>query len=428
LNDVDSGSLLSVLLFLIALSAFFSSAETSLMALNRYRLKHLLKKNHRGAKRAAQLLERPDRLLGIILIGNNLVNTFATILATLLAQRYYGDNGVLLAGIGLTLVILIFAEITPKTLAAVYSEKIAFPASFVLRPLLRLFYPAVWLVNTISNGLLYLFRVNPIKNNGDDHLSADELRTVVRESSKLISPRYRSMLLNILDLDGITAEDIMIPRGEMVGIDINKDLDILLKEISQSGFTRLPVYNNDINNVIGILHVKRLLHFMREGKMPEDKSCITDHMRPAYFVPEGTPLNIQLLHFQKEKRRMAIVVDEYGDVQGLVTLEDILEEIVGEFTTHIEDDIDEIHRQPDGSVLIDCTVTVREINRNLQWQLPTDGPKTLNGLITEKLGSIPTYNVCFEIGNYYFETMEIADNRVKTVRGFEQNKTRPLFH
>jgi len=427
LDGIESSTLFGVLFLLIILSGFFSSSETSLMALNRYRLKHLINKNHRGAKRAARLLERPDRLLGIILIGNNLVNSFAVILTTLLAQRYFGDTGVFMMGILLTLVLLIFSEITPKTIAANYSEAIAFPASLILYPLLRIFYPVVWLVNSVSNALLHLMNLNPQKTS-DDHLTHDELRTVVRESGKLISPRYRSMLLNILDLDGITVEDIMIPRGDIVGLDLGKDLDTLLAEVSQGGFTRLPVYNEDINNIVGILHVKQLLQFLKSGEMPADKSCITENMQPPYFVPESTPLNIQLINFQKDKHRIAIVVDEYGEVQGIVTLEGILEEIVGEFTTHVEDDIDEIKRQADGSVVIDCSVTIRDVNRTLHWELSTDGPKTLNGLITEKLGTIPDYAVCFEIGDYYFETTEIGDSRVKTVKAFEKSKTLSLFH
>lgn len=426
MDGIESSTLFGVLCLLIVLSAFFSSAETSLMALNRYRLKHLINKNHRGAIRAAHLLERPDRLLGIILIGNNLVNSFAIILGTLLAQRYFGDTGVFMMGILLTLALLIFSEIAPKTIAANYSESIAFPASFILYPLLRIFYPAVWLVNTVSNALLRLMRLNPQKVS-DDHLTHDELRTVVRESGKLISPRYRSMLLNILDLDGITVEDIMIPRGDIFGLDLSKDLDSLLLAISQGGFTRLPVYNENINNIVGILHVKQLLQFMKSGEMPVDRSFITENMQLPYFVPESTPLNIQLINFQKEKHRIAIVVDEYGEVQGIVTLEDILEEIVGEFTTHIEDDIDEVKRHADGSITIDCAATVREINRTLHWQLPTDGPKTLNGLITEKLGALPDHALCFEIGDYCFETVDIGDSRVNSVKAFERSKTLSLF-
>jgi len=426
LDSIESSTLLGVLFLLVILSGFFSSSETSLMALNRYRLKHLINKNHRGAKRAARLLERPDQLLSVILIGNNLVNTFLTIIATILTQRYFGNAGVALVGLAVTAVILIFGEVTPKTFAALHPESVAFPISIILLPLIKITYPFAWFVNAFSNALLRMFRINP-QNKKEDHLTHDELRTIVRESGKLISPRYRSMLLNILDLEGITVEDIMIPRGDIVGLDLGKDLDILLAEVSQGSFTRLPVYNEDINNIVGILHVKQLLQFMKSGEMPTDKSCITENMQAPYFVPESTPLNIQLINFQKDKHRIAIVVDEYGEVQGIVTLEDILEEIVGEFTTHIEDDIDEIKRQADGSVIIDCAATIRDINRALHWELPIDGPKTLNGLITEKLGTIPDSAICFEIGNYCFETIEIDDSRIKTVKAFERSKTLSLF-
>ena len=262
----------------------------------------------------------------------------------------------------------------------------------------------------------------------DDHLTPDELRTVVRESGNLISPRYRSMLLNILDLDGMTVEDVMIPRTDIIGLDLTRELDELLHDIGSGEFTRLPVFNDDINNIIGILHVKKILHLMRGEQMPDSKACITDNMEEAYFVPISTPLNIQLMNFQKQKQRMAVVVDEYGDVQGLVTLEDILEEIVGEFTTNIDSDDAEIEKQADGSVILDCSAAIRDINRQLHWQLPIDGPKTLNGLITDYLGTIPQHSVCFALGNYCFETIEIDENRIVSVRAFERNKTISLFH
>ncbi len=426
MNDVPLGWLFSILALLILLSGFFSSSETSMMSLNRYRLRHLSKKNHKGAQRSSNLLERPDRLIGVILIGNNLVNIFATIIFTLIAQRLFGDAGLFAAGLILTLIILIFAEITPKTMAALYPEKVAFPASFILVPLLKLLYPLVWLANAISNGLLKMFRINPEKSN-DDLLTPEELRTVVRESGQLISPRYRNMLVNILDLEDMTVEDIMIPRNEIEGLDINKDLDELMKQIGRAEYTRLPVYDDDINNIIGLLHMKKVTRFMKDGQLPTDKTCITDNMRDAYFIPESTPLNIQLLNFQKEKRRIGIVVDEYGDVQGLVTLEDILEEIVGEFTTNMTDDSEDIKRYADGTVLIDCSANIRDINRLLRWNLATDGPKTLNGLITEHLGSIPDHTTGFSIGDYCFETVEVMDNKIKNVKAFERNKTQSLF-
>jgi len=398
-----------------------------MMALNRYRLRHLINKNHRGAKRASKLLERPDQLLSVILIGNNLAITFITIVATILTQHYFGNTEVFIVGIVVTVVLLIFGEVTPKTLAALHPEAIAYPSSFVLLPLLRIFYPIVWFINAFSNGLLHLVGVNPRKTK-EEHLTPDELRTVVRESGKFISPRYRSMLLNILDLDGMTVEDIMIPRNEITGLNLNKDIATLLKEIGRSEFTHMPVYSEDINNIIGILHMKKVMGFMKNGKLPTDKTCITDNMAQAYFVPESTPLNIQLQNFQKEKRRIGVVVDEYGDVQGLVTLEDILEEIVGEFTTNIDENIEEISRQPDGSVLIDCSANLRDINRTLHWNLPIKGPKTLNGLVIDHLGDIPDNTVCFKIGDYCFETVQVSDNRVQSVKAFEQHKTKSLFH
>jgi Mg2+/Co2+ transporter CorB len=427
LDTIQPGTLLLVLALLILLSAFFSATETSMMALNRYRLRHLINKHHRGALRASRLLEKPDKLLGILLLGNTVVNILASSLATLLAFRLYGDTGVAVATFLLVFVLLIFAEIMPKTVAALYPETIAFPASLILIPLLKIFYPVLWIINGLSNGLLRLLRVNPHKQ-GDTHLTPDELRTVVRESGKLISPRYRSMLLNILDLDGMTVEDIMIPRNEIVGLNLDKDMPALMEEISRSEFTRLPVYSEDVNNIVGILHMKKVIGFMKPGQFPTEKSSITDNMLPPYFVPESTPLNIQLQNFQKEKRRVGVVVDEYGDVQGLVTLEDILEEIVGEFTTNTEEDIETIERQPNGSVIIDCSASLREINRALHWTLPTDGPKTLNGLVIEHLGDIPDNRVCFRIGDYCFEILRIGDNRVESVKAFERNKTISLFH
>lgn len=427
MNDIPSEVLFTLLAVLILLSGFFSSSETSMMSLNRYRLRHLIKKNHRGAMRASKLLERPDRLIGIILLGNNFVNNLAVALTTVLAIKLYGQGSIAFATFLLTLAILIFAEITPKTLAALNPEKIAFPASFVLGFLLKLFYPLVALTNLASNSLLKLFGVNPEKSH-DDHLTHDELRTVVHESGKLISPRYRKMLLNILDLEGMTVEDIMVPRVDVVGLDLSKSINALLKEIGQSEYTRLPVYNDDINNIVGLLHMKKVTRFMKNGELPKDKLCITQNMREPYFIPESTPLNIQLMNFQKERRRIGIVVDEYGDVQGLVTIEDLLEEIVGEFTTKIEESSESIQRQTDGSFIIDCSTNIRDINKSLQWQLSTEGPKTLNGLITDHLGGIPHNNVGFNIDNYYFETQKISDNKVKTVRAFEGNKTQSLFH
>jgi Mg2+/Co2+ transporter CorB len=419
--------LYGLLFVLIVLSGFFSSSETSMMSLNRYRLRHLTKKDHHGAKRASALLERPDRLIGIILIGNNLVNIFATIVATIIAERLYGPAGVAAVGLILTFVILIFAEVTPKTIAALYPEKVAFPFSLVLKPLLTILSPFVTMVNFFSNNLIRMLGVDPEKTS-DESLTPDELRTVVRESGHMVSPRFRNMLINILDLEGMTVEDIMVPRNEIVGLDLDKDMEELLDDICNSEFTRMPVYKEDINNIVGLLHMKKAARMMQKDILLMDKASITDNMRDPYFVPESTPLNIQLLNFQKERRRIGIVVDEYGDVQGLVTLEDLLEEIVGEFTTNLTPDSSEIKPQSDGSVIIDCSANIRDINRTLHWELSMEGPKTLNGLITEHLGNIPGNNIGFTIGDYCFETLELDDNRIKTVKAFEKNRTRPLFH
>ncbi len=407
--------LFSVLILLIIFSGFFSSSETAMMSLNRYRLRHLKKSKHRGATRSAKLLERPDRLIGLILIGNNLVNNFATAIATVVALRLYGDTGLLIAPIVLTLVVLIFAEVTPKTIAALHPERVAFPASFLLKPLLSLFYPAVVLINFISNSLVRIFGVDPEKVK-DDQLSSDELRTVVGEAGALIPKRHQGMLLNILDLEKVTVNDIMIPRNEVVGIDLNDPVGDILEQLRTSAYTRLPVFLNDINNVIGILHLRNCIKFLRRGEDKVTIEAIRKHIREPYFVPESTPLNTQLLYFQKEKRRIALVVDEYGEVQGIITLEDLLEEIVGEFTTNLADNEIEIQHQEDGSYLIDGGTQIREINKSLDWSLPTNGPKTLNGLVLEYLESIPDYPVGFRIGEYFIETMDIKDNKIQSAK------------
>jgi Mg2+/Co2+ transporter CorB len=413
LSEIPISYLFASLAFLILLSAFFSSSETGMMSLNRYRLRHLVKQKHRGAIRASKLLDRPDRLIGVILIGNNFVNILAAAIATMIALRLMGDAGVAVATAILTLVILIFAEVTPKTVAAIKPEQVAFPASLILSPLLKLLYPFVWVVNTICNGLLRLLGFNAAAK-ANDHLSAEELRTIVHEAGALIPRRNQSMLLSILDLDTVTVEDIMIPRNEIVGIDIDDDIGVILTTISQSPHTRLPLYQEELNNVVGIVHVRQILPLMHaENPSKEDFLALT---REPYFIPESTPLNTQLLNFQKRKQWVGLVVDEYGDIQGLTTLEDILEEIVGDMAEEQDHENEDIHPQEDGSFFIDGTTTVRDINKALKWTLPIDGPKTLNGLITERLEEIPQFNVCLRLGEYYLETVQIRDNFIKTVR------------
>lgn len=416
MDDTPLGLLFGLLAFLLLCSAFFSSSETGMMAINRYRLKHLQKK-HRGARRVSKLLERPDRLIGVILIGNNAVNIFAASIATIIATRLWGDAGLIISTIGLTLLVLIFSEITPKTIAALHPERVAFPASFVLKPLLQVLYPFVLVTNHLSNGLVRLFGVDPDKAN-NDALSREELRTVVDESGASISTDKQGMLINILELEDVTVDDIMVPRKEITGLDLEDDLAALTEQVVNSDYTRLPVFQGDVNNVLGILHIRSASRLLRGNAGELTKEALKRFACEPYFVPENTPLHTQLMNFRHHKHRTALVVDEYGEVQGLVTLEDILEEIVGEFTTNQAEEADpDIIAQPDGSFIIDATATIRDINKAADWELPTDGPKTLNGLALEQLESIPDGNVGFVIAGYRFETVLFDDKSVIQLRG-----------
>ena len=421
MNEAPLGLLFGLLTLLILISAFFSSSETGMISLNRYRLKHLQKNNHRAAKQAAQLLERPDRLLGLILIGNNLVNILASAITTVIAYRLYGDTGIAIATLLLTLVILIFAEVTPKTIAALHPEKVAFPASYILKPLLTLLYPAVWLINQITNALLRLLNVDP-EVARKEQISSEELRIIVDDAGSHIPKRHQGMLLNILDLEKVTVNDIMIPRNEVYGIDIDDDKEVILQRLQSSSFTRIPLYQEDIDNVVGILHMRNVSRFVSEAGL--DKDAMIAEAAAPYFIPENTGLHVQLLNFQKEKRRIGIVVDEYGVFQGIATLEDILEEIVGEFTSNLADTNDDFSVQEDGSVIINGTATIRDINRFLGWLMPTDGPKTLNGLIMEYLETFPDANVSLLIGDYYVEILDIKDNMILSARVSVQTTTK----
>jgi Mg2+/Co2+ transporter CorB len=413
LNEAPLGLLFSILAALILLSGFFSSSETGMMALNRYRLKNLKEQGHRGAKRASKLLDRPDRLIGLILIGNNLVNILASAIATVIAIRLWGNAGIAIATVSLTLVILIFAEITPKTIAALHPERVAFPASFILVPLLKVLYPVVWLVNGITNGLLKLLGIDARKH-PELALSSDELRTIVNDADHHIPQRHQGMLLNILELEKVTVDDIMIPRVEAYGLDLDEDDETLLRRIQNSEYTRLPVFDDDINNITGMLHMRRTSRFI-DGQGLHRAKMIAELETP-YFIPEGTPLHTQLLNFQQQKHRIAVVVDEYGEVMGLVTLEDILEEIVGEFTSNLADTIEDIYPQKDGSFIINGTANIREINKSLDWKLPTEGPKTLNGLLLEYLESFPDGNAGITIQGYALEILDLQDNVIQAVR------------
>ena len=414
MNDLHLGLLFLFLVILLMLSAFFSFSETGLMAINRYRLRHLARSGHRGATRVSRLLERPDRLIGLILLGNNFFNILASSLATIIAIRLMGEAGIALAALLLTIVLLIFGEVTPKTLAALHPERIAFPASVILAPLLKIFYPVVAGINAISNVLLKPLGISS-DTATEQNLSVAELRTVVLEAGAMIPARHRKMLLSILDLEAITVDDIMVPRSEVEGVDLNEDWNEVMLQLKRAPYTRLVVYRDSIDHVVGFLHMRSVIGYLSRGS-EFDREDLERLVEEPYFIPEGTQLQIQLLNFQQQQRRIGLVVDEYGDLQGLVTLEDILEEIVGEFTTDPQTYVRRnIRRQADGSYLVDASVTVRSLNRSLSWNLPIDGPKTLNGLIMEALETIPESGTRLELAGHPIEIVKIAGNKVKTV-------------
>ncbi len=425
MNPDDSSLSMLVISFvlLIIASAYFSSSETGMMSLNRYRLKHMKRNKHPGANRASKLLESPDKLIGVILIGNNFVNFLAASIATSIAINLVGDPAPLITAVILTLVVLIFAEVTPKTIAALYPEKIAYPSSIVLILLLKILYPVVWMVNVVSNFLVRMLGFNSESDDSHQQLSQEELRTVVYESGERMPQRRHGMLLNILDMEHVTVNDILVPRNDIVGIDIEDDIDEILNLIASSQHTRIPMYKKDIDNIVGILHMRSA------GKLikiePLNKSAIIQETTEPYYIPESTPLHTQLFNFQKKKMRMAVVVDEYAAVKGIVTLEDILEEIVGEFTTDLADSSRDIHAQDDGSFLIDGSTSIREINRTLSWNLDSSGAKTLNGFLTEILQTIPESSVGLEINGYYAEIVQIKDNVIRTVNMRATNKDSP---
>lgn len=424
LNDASLELLFGLLIGMLLLSCFFSGSETGMMSINRYRLRHLTKRGDSNALRVARLLQRPDRLLGLILIGNNLANNFAAALTTVIAMRLYGDNAIAVAGILLTFVMLVFSEITPKTAAALYPERIAFISSWILRPLSYLLYPAVMAVNLFSNALVRLCGMDASKHSHIEQLKPDELRTVVAEAGDLLPEQHQGMLLNILDLEKSTVEDIMIPRNEVEGLDLDLPVTDLLRRIRTSEYTRLPIYHGDINKVVGILHLRNATRFILGDDSKVTHEAIREFSNEPYFVPESTKLNMQLLNFQQQKCRMALVVDEYGEVQGIVTLEDLLEEIVGDFTTNsAEEESTDIVAQESGWYLIDGGTFVRDINRALEWGLATDGPKTLNGLAMEYLENIPDADVGFQIDQYRFETTQVTDKVIAWLRVSKTDQT-----
>ncbi len=418
-DDVPLAALLGLLAILLLLSAFFSGSETALMSLNRYKLRHKARAGHRGAKIAESLLARPDRLIGLILLGNNAVNISASALVGVVSVQLGGQLGLAIGTAVLTLVVLIFAETAPKTLAALHPERIAYPAAYIYYPLLKILYPLVWMTNVMANGVLFLLGLRKADSDGYA-LSREELRTVVYEAGARISSKYRKMLISILDLEKVTVDDVMVPHNEIVGIDLDDDIKEIAKTIESSAHTRLPVYRDTIDNVLGILHLRRLAKIFTQPVFT--KKDIEKLLKEPYFVPEGTPLSTQLVQFQKLRRRFAMVVDEYGDIQGLVTLEDILEEIVGEFTTDPAAEDEDIVRESETTWLVSGTANIREMNRIMQWNLPTEGPKTLNGLIVEYLETIPESGTGLKIEGYPIEIIETRDNRVTLARIYQRRE------
>lgn len=413
MDDISLSVLVSTLIALIMLSAFFSGSETGLMTLNRYRLRHLASQGHQGARLAQKLLERPDKLIGLILLGNNFVNVMASTLATIIFMRLFGEAGIAVAAGILTLALLVFGEVAPKTLAALYPERIAWPAAYVYTALQKILGPLVWGVGLFSNGLLRLFGIKVTANSGHD-LSRDELRTILGETGGLISERYRTMLTGILDLEEALVEDIMVPRQDMIGIDLEAEWEEILHGISSSTYARLPVYRGTPDSVVGTINLRHLLPIAQKGEL--NLKTFVRSIQEPYYVPEGTSLHTQLMNFQREKKNLGLVVDEYGDILGLVTLEDILEEIVGEFTSQPDDDYPEIQPQDDGSFLIEGQTPLREINKRIGTQLPADTANTLSGLILEHLQCLPEVGMKLDMAGCKVEVTLIARKVVEQAR------------
>jgi len=410
--------LFGILGILILLSAFFSGSETALMRLNRYRLLHLIKSNHTGARLAHKLLQSPDRLIGLILLGNNFINIFASSIATIIALRLYGEAGIAIAAGLLTFVILIFAEVAPKTWAANHPERLAFIASKIYTPLLKLLYPLVWLINSLSGSLLKAFGIQADQS-PETALEHDELRTVVTEAGSLIPDEHKSMLIGILDLQQATVEDIMTPINEIHGINLDDDFDEVRKQLLNTSYSNLPVFTTNLDTIEGYLRTKDILNIIQHDNF--DRQKLLDSQQEAYFIPNNTSLYKQLINFQQNKQRFAIVVDEYGSILGLVTLQDVLEEVIGEFTTDPSDSSPDIQQQADGTLLVSGNITVRELNRSLNWSLPTSGPKTLNGLALEYLESIPEQGTSLKLYEHPMEIIQMEGNLIKLAK-FQHNK------
>ncbi|MEC7917286.1 MAG: CNNM domain-containing protein [Pseudomonadota bacterium] len=411
MNELPLWILISSIVLLVLLSAFFSSSETSMMAINRYRLKHLAKENNKSAKRVTKLLRRTDRLLGVILIGNNFTHTLGTAIATVIAIRVWDESAVLAVTVFMTIIMIIFAEVMPKTIAALRPESIAFPSSYFLKPLLKILSPLVSLVSWISNGVTKLIGID--LEEAEKQLTSEELKTILESSG--IPENQLNMLLGVFEMDYLSVNDVMIPKNEIEGIDINDDIEKIEKEIKNNDFSYIPFYNDNIENIVGFLGANEKAEYI--GSESSDKELLKSLIVDPLYVPENTSLNNQLKNFQKEKKRVGVIVDEYGDVEGLITLRDIIQIVVGELSEDLGNT--DIMPQADGTFLIDGSLMVREINRRINWELPTNGPKTLSGLLLESAQSIPEANVGISIEGYRFETILIKDNVVKLVKGLK---------
>jgi Mg2+/Co2+ transporter CorB len=416
LNDARTGLLLLLLLGMLIIIAFSSGTEVAMLSVNRYRLRHRAKSGQRAARTLEKLMQRPDDWLGVNLVILAAASVFASQAATILAQRSGLHFAVPMAGALLTIVMIVFGELAPKIFGATYAERVALSSAYIYSALVVVARPVLWVTSRSAYGVLRLFGV--VRARGDTQsLSADELRTVVAEAGPLVPARHRQMLLSILDLGRITVNDIMIPRQEITGIDVTASWEDILDQLRQTLHTRLPVYEGELDNLIGVLHMKRIVQELARDSLTRDRLVEIARGREPYFVPEGTPLTAQLTNFQRNQRRFGFVVNEYGDIDGLVTLEDILEEIVGEFTTDPATIAHkDVYVEKPGVFILNAGATIRALNRALQWHLPTDGPKTINGLLLEKLETIPQPGTALKVGDYLFEVLQIADNAIRTVR------------
>ncbi|MEX5413335.1 HlyC/CorC family transporter [Atlantibacter hermannii] len=415
MEHISTTTLIISLIVMVVVSAYFSGSETGMMTLNRYRLRHLAKQGNRAARRVEKLLRKPDRLISLVLIGNNLVNILASAIATIVGMRLYGNAGVAIATGVLTFVVLVFAEVLPKTIAALYPEKVAFPSSVLLGPLQIVMMPLVWLLNTVTRILMRMVGIK-VNNVVSAALSKDELRTIVNESRSQISRRNQDMLLSVLDLEKVSVNDIMVPRNDIVGIDINDDWKSIVRQLTHSPHGRIVLYRDSLDDAISMLRVREAYRLMTE-KQEFTKEMLLRAADEIYYVPEGTPLSTQLIKFQRNKKKVGLVVDEYGDIQGLVTVEDILEEIVGDFTTSMSPTLaEEVTPQNDGSVIIEGGANIREINKAFNWHLPEEEARTVNGMLLEALEEIPAKGTRVRIAQYDIDILDVQDNMIRQVR------------